>query len=75
MDNEAYGDIPSSTFVNLAFGVEKEKYSVELFLANATNEDVPLGVTSECTPGVCGIQTKGVKARPRTIGIRYSHNF
>ncbi len=74
-DNEAYGDIPSSTFVNLAFGVEKEKYSVELFLANATNEDVPLGVTSECTPGVCGIQTKGVKARPRTIGIRYSHNF
>ena len=41
-DNDAYGDIPSYTFVDLAFGVEKEKYSVELFLANATDEDVPL---------------------------------
>ena len=59
VDNDAYGDIPSSTFVNLAFGVEKDKYSVELFLANATDEDAPLGVTSECTPGVCGIQTIG----------------
>ncbi len=74
-DNAVYGDIPSSTFLNLAFGVEKDKYSVELFVANATNEDAPLGVTSECTPQVCGVQTKGVKARPQTIGIRYSQSF
>ena len=50
-----YGDIPSSTFLNLAFGLEKDKYALELFLANATDEDAPLGVTSECSPGVCGV--------------------
>ncbi|MGH8203540.1 MAG: TonB-dependent receptor, partial [Steroidobacteraceae bacterium] len=74
-DNAIYGDIPSSTFLNLAFGVQNEKYAVELYAANVTNEDAPLGVTSECTPQVCGVQTKGVKARPLTIGIRFSQDF
>jgi iron complex outermembrane recepter protein len=74
-DNAVYGDIPSSTFVNLAFGTEWDKNTVELFISNVTGEDAPLGVTSECTPQVCGVQTKGVKSRPQTIGIRYSHDF
>jgi len=74
-DNAVYGDIPSSTFLNLAFGLERERYAVELYVSNVTNEDAPLGVTSECTPQVCGVQTKGVKSRPRTIGIRFSQDF
>jgi iron complex outermembrane recepter protein len=74
-DNAVYGDIPSSTFVNLAFGTEWDKNTVELFISNVTGEDAPLGVTSECTPQVCGIQAKGVKARPQTIGLRYTHDF
>jgi outer membrane receptor protein involved in Fe transport len=75
VDNDVYGDIPSSSYLNLAFGMTKDKYAFEIFLANATNEDAPLGVTSECTPQVCGVQTKGVKARPQTIGIRFSQDF
>jgi len=74
-DNAAYGDIPSSTFLNLAFGAEFGKNTAELFIENVTNEDAPLGVTSECTPSVCGVQTKGVKARPMTVGVRYTHDF
>jgi len=74
-DNDVYGDIPSSSYLNLAFGMMKDKYSFEIFLANATNEDAPLGVTSECTPQVCGGQTYGVKSRPQTIGIRFSQEF
>jgi len=74
-DNDIYGDIPSSTFLNLAFGLENDKYAVEFFVANATNEDAPLGVSSQCTPQVCGVQTKGVKSRPRTFGIRFSQSF
>ena len=74
-DNAVYGDIPSSTFVNLAFGTEWDKNTVELFISNVTSEDAPLGVTSECTPQVCGVQTKGVKSRPQTVGIRYTHDF
>ncbi len=75
-DNDVFGDIPSSTFLNLSFGAEWDKNTVELFIANVTNEDAPLGLTSECTPQVCGAnQAKGVKSRPQTIGIRYSHDF
>ncbi len=74
-DNAIYGDIPSSTFLNLAFGLEKDTYRFELYLANATDEDAELGVTSQCTPQVCGVQTKGVRARPRTVGIRFSQDF
>jgi outer membrane receptor protein involved in Fe transport len=74
-DNDVLGDIPSSTFVNLAFGIEKEKYAIELFVANATNEDAPLGINTECATSVCGVQPIAVRARPRTIGIRFSQEF
>jgi len=74
-DNDVYGDIPSSSFLNLAFGLENEKYAVELFVTNVTDEDAPLGVTSNCTPQVCGGLLQGVKSRPRTIGIRFSQDF
>ena len=75
IDNATYGNIPSSSYVNLSFGLQKDKYSLELFLANATDEDAPLGVTSECAPGVCGVVTYGVQSRPRTIGLRFSQDF
>ncbi len=74
-DNAIYGNIPSSSYLNLALGFEKDKYSFEIFLANATDEDAPLGVTSECSPGVCGVQTYGVQSRPRTVGLRFSQDF
>jgi outer membrane receptor protein involved in Fe transport len=74
-DNEFIGEIPSSTFANLAFGLVKEKYTIELFVSNATNEDAPLGINTECTTSVCGVQPIAVRARPRTFGIRYSYDF
>jgi outer membrane receptor protein involved in Fe transport len=70
------GDIPASTFLDLSFGIEKDTYSVELFVANATDEDSPLGKTSECTPQVCGVpQSYGIRRQPRTIGIRFPQDF
>jgi len=74
-DNELYGDIPSSNFLDLAFGVENDKYAVELFLSNVTDEDAPIFVGSECTPQVCGVQPYGVMIRPRTVGLRFSQDF
>jgi iron complex outermembrane receptor protein len=74
-DNDIYGDIPSSTFVNLALGFEKEKYAIEVFMTNVTDEDAPLSIASNCTPQVCGVLTQGVQARPRTFGIRFSQDF
>ena len=74
-ENEIYGDIPSSTFLDLAFGVTNDKYTVELFLANATDEDAPIYVTSQCIPATCGVQPNGVTPRPQTFGIRFSQDF
>lgn len=74
-DQAVYGDIPSSSFLNLAFGLENEKYAVELFVTNVTDEDATLGVTSNCTPQVCGGLLQGVRSRPRTFGIRFSQEF
>ena len=74
-DNDIVGDIPANTFLDLSFGVQKEKYTIELFVANATNEDAPLGLTTECDATQCGSQTYGVQPRPRTFGIRFSQDF
>ena len=68
-------NIPSNTFLDLAFGIENEKYAIELFVANATDEDAPLFFDAECAPGVCGDQTYGVVPRPRTFGIRFKQDF
>ena len=69
------GEIPSATFLDLAFGVDNDKYAIELFVSNATDEDVPLNIDAECAPGVCGGQSYGVSPRPRTFGIRFKQDF
>ncbi len=74
-DAELLGDIPSSTFLDLAYGLGNDKYNFEIFLSNATDEDAPLSVNSDCATGVCGVQPWGVMRRPRTVGIRFSQDF
>jgi iron complex outermembrane receptor protein len=74
-DNDILGDIPSSTFLDLAYGLGNDKYNFEIFLSNATDEDAPLTVSSDCATGVCGRQAWGVMRRPRTVGIRFSQEF
>jgi outer membrane receptor protein involved in Fe transport len=69
------GDIPSSTFLDLAYGLGNDKYNVELFLSNATDEDAPLSINADCPTATCGVQPWGVLRRPRTIGIRFSQDF
>ena len=69
------GDVPSSTFLDLAFGIENDKYAIELFVDNATDEDSPLDLDVECDTDVCGVQPYGVSPRPRTFGIRFKQDF
>jgi iron complex outermembrane receptor protein len=74
-DAELLGDIPSSTFVDLAYGLGNEKYNFEIFVSNATDEDAPLTVSTDCATGVCGVQPWGVMRRPRTFGLRFKQEF
>jgi len=69
------GEIPAATFVDLAFGVDNERYAIELFISNATDEDSPLNLGTECAASVCGPQTYAISPRPRTYGIRFTQDF
>ncbi len=74
-DAEFLGDLPETTFIDLAFGIQNDKYAVELFIANASDEESPRDLDVVCTVGVCGGQPYGVSPRPRTIGLRFKQDF
>ena len=51
------GDIPSSTFLDLAFGIENDKYAIEIFIVQRHGRGrAAEGVDVECATGVCGDQ-------------------
>ena len=59
----------SYVFLDLAFGVEKDNWSAELFVDNVANKRAQLHVDSlQYVPKV-------VTNRPRTIGLRFSYDF
>lgn len=74
-DNAIRGDVPANTIVDLSAGIQKESYALELFVRNAFDEDAPLYLTSQCATGTCGTQNYGVRAQPRTIGLKFSQEF
>ena len=74
-DNLVKGEIPSNTFMDVAAGIRSDRYAVELYVSNLTDEDAALYYTSQCATGTCGSQNYGVRARPRTVGIRWSQEF
>ena len=73
--NDIRGDVPAYTVVDLAAGIRRNSWAVDLFIRNAFNEDAPLYLTGQCTAETCGAQNYGVRMRPRTIGIKFSQNF
>ena len=74
-DNLVKGEIPSNTFMDVSAGIRNDRYAVELYVSNLTDEDAALYYTSQCATGTCGSQNYGVRARPRTVGIRWSQEF
>jgi outer membrane receptor protein involved in Fe transport len=74
-DNAIRGDVPSRTVLDLSAGIANEDYAVSLFVKNLTDEDAPLYLTSQCATGTCGSQNYSVRARPRTIGVKFTRDF
>jgi len=74
-DNLVRGDVPAYTIVDLAAGIHKESYGFDLFIKNATGEDAPLYLTSQCATSTCGLQNYGVRVRPTTIALRFTKDF
>ncbi len=73
-DYEAAGDFPSLTFLDLAAGIHKESYAVDLFIRNATNEDTPWYSRAQCNSSVC-LQRYVIRERPITFVVKFTKDF
>jgi len=79
------GDLPSYNSVDLSAGMQKNNWSLDVFVNNAFDKRGELYKYSECKPETCaahGVSTTYPDGQvytgfinPRTIGIRFKQNF
>ena len=69
------GELPAWTTLDISAGIRNERWGLDMFITNVTNEDAPLYVTAECTLETCGNQLYGVRMRPTTVALRFSMDF
>ncbi len=69
------GQSPAYTTFDFTTGVDRNNWSLELFVENAFDERAQLGRYAECTPGVCGHEPYILVAQPRTIGLKFGQRF
>ncbi len=75
------GDIPSSTVLDLSFGIGRDSWALELFVKNATDEDAPLAIGVQCAvysafgSPACGQQPYALRRAPTTFALRFTQNF
>ena len=75
-DDRAYtGKQDAYTIVDLAFGMGRDSWSVDLYLANAFDELARTGTSVPCAYFTCGINPYFYPNRPRTIGLRFAQEF
>lgn len=61
------------TLVNLSTGIEKDNWSLDLFVNNATDERAQINVYEPSYPSLLDSQT--VTNRPLSVGIRFGQKF
>ncbi len=74
-NNDLRGDVPAYTTLDLAAGIRKDTWGVDLFMKNVTGEDAPLYLTAQCAVGTCGAQSYGVRIRPMTVGLKFTKDW
>ena len=74
-DREILGKQQSFTQLDLTAGLQRDNWSVELAMLNATDEREQLYRYAECTAGTCGAVPYIVTNRPRTIELRIGQKF
>lgn len=63
------------TMFDFTTGIDKDNWSLELYIKNAFDERAQLGRYAECTPGTCGYEPYILASQPRTIGLTWSQKF
>ena len=57
-------------------GVGRDSWLLELFVKNATDEDAPFYIATQCNPQNCGpVVTYGLRRPPLTVGLKFSQEF
>ena len=70
------GEEPAYTIADFTAGIEKDSYSVELFINNAFDERAQLDRWAQCDASVCGVNgTYITPTTPQTIGLRFGQKF
>ena len=68
-ENDAY------FIVDFSAGLQKDSYSVEMYVNNALDTRAEQFKYAECATATCGPQPYIATNRPRTIGIRFGQKF
>jgi outer membrane receptor protein involved in Fe transport len=63
------------TIVDLAFGLNRDSYAVEVYLGNAFDERAQTGTAVTCATFACGGNPYYFTNQPRTFGVRFSQEF
>jgi iron complex outermembrane recepter protein len=74
-DRAAFGKQSPYAITDLTFGVDRDNYSVELFVNNAFDRRAQLYRFAECATSACGSQPYLITNQPRTVGIKFGQKF
>ena len=74
-DREFTGKQDDYTIVDLAFGLNRDSYSLDFFLSNAFDERARTGTSVSCAYFTCGVNPYYFTNQPRTFGVRFTQEF
>lgn len=74
-DRQVLGKQDEYTIVDIAAGVSRGSYSVELYINNAFDERAQLFTFAQCATNVCGVNPYIITNQPRTIGLKFGQKF
>jgi outer membrane receptor protein involved in Fe transport len=76
LQREILGPLGGYLLADFTFGVENDKYAVELYVNNALDRRGVLDKYAQCDASVCGLANSYVNVTmPRTLGIQFSQKF
>ena len=75
VERDILGDLPAYTTLDLAAGIGKDNWKVDLYVRNAGDKRGESSRFAQCAEAVCGEQTYIIPIQPRTFGVRFSQQF
>lgn len=75
IERSILGDLPAYSLFDVAVGVRKNNWSVDVYIKNLLDENAQYSRNVQCPEQVCAAQVYSVAGQPRTFGIKFSQEF